>query len=121
SSTGGAKGTGIIDIRNLSLPAAGGEALIQFDVTLASTLSNGTVVTNQSTLRLADGTAFALSDDPNINGTASPTVSGDEDPTRVTIVSAASDPALVVTKSGPTTMNLGQWGTFAIDAQNTGR
>src|SRR5262245_38578661 len=29
-------------------------------------------------------------------------------------------PALVVTKSGPATMNLGQWGNFGIDVQNTG-
>ena len=86
SSTGGTKGTGVIDIRNLNLPA-NGEALIQFDITLKSAIANGTVVTNQSTLRLADGTTFALSDDPNVNGAASPTVSGDEDPTRVTIVS----------------------------------
>ncbi len=85
SSTGGAKGTGVIDIRNLSVPA-GGEILIQFDVTLASSLSNGTVVANQSALRLTDGTPFALSDDPNVNGRADPLVAGDEDPTRVAIV-----------------------------------
>src|SRR5207302_7897525 len=29
-------------------------------------------------------------------------------------------PVLVVTKSGPATMNLGQWGIFGIDVQNTG-
>ena len=29
-------------------------------------------------------------------------------------------PVLVVTKSGPATMNLGQWGNFVIDVQNTG-
>src|SRR5262249_3279736 len=28
-------------------------------------------------------------------------------------------PALVLTKSGPATMNLGQWGTFGLDVQNT--
>src|SRR5207244_63223 len=62
-----------------------------------------------------------LSDDPNdVNGTADPIVAGDEDPTRVTIVSSASDPALVVRKSGPATMNLGQWGNFGVDVQNTG-
>ena len=88
SSTGGAKGTGIIDIRNLNVPV-NSQALIEFDITLASSLPNGTVVTNQSTLRLADGTVFALSDDPNVNGAANPAVQGDEDPTRVTIVSAA--------------------------------
>src|SRR5262249_30009978 len=49
SSTGGTKGTGVIDVRNLSLPATG-EALIQFDITLKSALPNGTVVTNQATL-----------------------------------------------------------------------
>ena len=58
SSTGGTKGTGVIDIRNLSLPV-NGEALIQFDITWARPLANGTVVTNQSTLRLANGTIFA--------------------------------------------------------------
>ncbi len=87
SNTGGTKGTGVIDIRNLNV-AVGGEVLIQFDITLKPAIANGTVVTNQATLRLADGTTFALSDDPNVNGTASPTVSGDEDPTRVTIGSA---------------------------------
>jgi uncharacterized repeat protein (TIGR01451 family) len=88
NSTGGAKGTGVIDIRNLNLPAGGGEILIQFDITLKSGIANGTVVSNQSTLRLANGTTFALSDDPNVNGAADPNVSGDEDPTRVTIASS---------------------------------
>src|SRR3989475_1256783 len=131
SSTGGTKGTGVIDIRNLSLPV-NGEDLIQFDITLASTLSNGTVVANQALLSpidalnypyavLVGGIPTLLSDDPNdVNGTADPIVAGDEDPTRVTIVSPASDPALVVRKSGPATMNLGQWGDFGIDVQNTG-
>jgi uncharacterized repeat protein (TIGR01451 family) len=115
SDTGGSAGTGVLDIRNLSLPA-GGEAVIEFDITLVSTLVSGDVVTNQSTLYLDDGTLFALSDDPNVNGPADPTVAGDEDPTRVTIEA----PELVVTKSGPPTMNLGQWGDFVIDVQNTG-
>src|SRR4029077_1224627 len=119
SSTGGSKGTGVIDIRNLSLPV-NGAAVIQFDITLKTPIANGTVVTNQATLRLANGTTFAWSDDPNVNGVADPTVPNGEDPTRVTIVSAASDPALVLRKSGPATMNLGQWGNFGIDIQNTG-
>ena len=47
----------------------------------------GTVVTNQSALRLANNTPRArLSDDPNVNGPADPDVAGDEDPTRVVIV-----------------------------------
>ncbi|HSC29541.1 MAG TPA: DUF11 domain-containing protein, partial [Vicinamibacterales bacterium] len=86
--TGGARGGGVIDIRNLDI-AVGGEVLIQFDVTLLGSLDNGTVVTNQSELLLSDGSTFALSDDPNVNGFADPLVTGDEDPTRVTIASSA--------------------------------
>src|SRR5262249_34080935 len=120
SRTGGSNATGVIDIRNLNLPV-NSEALIQFDITLKPAIANGTVVTNQATVRLANGTTFAWSDDPNVNGTTDPTVPNGEDPTRVTIVSSApSDPALVLTKSGPAPMNLGQWGNFGIDAQNTG-
>ena len=85
SSTGGANGTGVIDIRNLTVPM-GGQITIQFDVTLAATLPVGTVVTNQSALRLANNTPRAISDDPNVNGPADPDVAGDEDPTRVVIV-----------------------------------
>ena len=85
---GGANGGGVLDIRNLSVPL-GGEIVIQFDVTLAGSLSNGTVVANQSRLLLANGSLFARSDDPNVNGPADPLVAGDEDPTRVTIASAA--------------------------------
>ena len=85
---GGANGSGVIDIRNLSVPVSG-EILIQFDVTLAASLDNGTVVTNQSALRLSNGSTFTVSDDPNVNGVANPEVAGDEDPTRVTIASSA--------------------------------
>ena len=88
SNTGGTKGTGVIDVRNLSLPA-NGEAMIQFDITLKSPIATGTVVANQATLRLANGSTFAWSDDPNVNGTADPTVAGSEDPTRVTIALAS--------------------------------
>src|SRR5438034_3260738 len=89
SSTGGSNGTGIIDIRNLSLPV-NGEALVQFDITLKSSIANGTVVTNQATLRLTNGAVFLFSDDPNVGGTL--------DPTRVTIVAPTTAPALRVQK-----------------------
>src|SRR3989442_1947665 len=90
SSAGAANGPGVIDVRNLSLPV-NGEALIQFDITLKPAVTNGTVVTNQATLLLANGTTFAWSDDPNVNGTAAdPTVPGSEDPTRVTIASTSA-------------------------------
>ena len=88
SSTGGAKGTGVIDIRNLNV-GVGGQIQIQFDVTLASSLTVGTVVTNQSALRLTNNTPRAVSDDPNVNGPADPDVAGDEDPTRVVIAPTA--------------------------------
>src|SRR5262249_16854294 len=88
SSTGGTKGTGVVDIRNLSLPV-NGEALIQFDITLKPAIPTGTVVANQATLRLANGSTFAWSDDPNVNGTADPTVPNGEDPTRVAIVASS--------------------------------
>ena len=83
---GGTNGAGIIDIRNLSLPAFS-EILIQFDVTLAASIANGTVVTNQADL-IGGTVKLADSDDPNVNGQADPDVVGDEDPTRVVIVSA---------------------------------
>jgi len=87
SGTGGAKGTGFIDIRNLNL-AANSAAQIQFDITLKSGINNGAIVSNQATALRIDGTTAALSDDPNVNGTADPNVANDEDPTRVTIMSA---------------------------------
>jgi uncharacterized repeat protein (TIGR01451 family) len=89
NSTGGTKGTGVIDIRNLNLPV-NGTVQIQYDITLKPVLDNGTIVTNQSTARNSAGTIVAISDNPNVNGTADPAVSGDEDPTSVTIVSAPS-------------------------------
>src|SRR5262249_2467321 len=60
-------------------------ATIQFDITLKSPITNGTVVTNQATVILANGTTFAWSDDPNLNGVADPTVPNAQDPTKVTI------------------------------------
>lgn len=121
-STGGTKGTGVLDIRNLSVPA-NGEVLVQFDIKLATVLTNGTVVTNQATLRLADGTSFAMSDDPNVNGTADPVVSGDEDPTRVRIASA---PLFLVQKistdltGDPKVLLAGETLRYTITVKNIG-
>jgi uncharacterized repeat protein (TIGR01451 family) len=91
--TGGANGTGLVDIRNLSVPA-NSQAQIVFDVTLGAPLATGTIVANQANLRLG-GTPFALSDDPNVNGQANPFVAGDEDPTRVQVLDAQQ---LAITK-----------------------
>jgi uncharacterized repeat protein (TIGR01451 family) len=89
SSTGGPSGTGVLDVRNLSLPI-NSQFTIVFDITLRPALANGTVVTDQATFRQANGTVLGVSDDPTVNGVADPFVAGDEDPTRVTIISAPS-------------------------------
>ncbi|HTH06796.1 MAG TPA: hypothetical protein VL916_13035, partial [Ilumatobacteraceae bacterium] len=86
NATGGAKGTGVLDVRNINV-AAGAAAVIEFEIVLATPIANGTVVENQSTLRIA-GVDLAPSDDPVPNGPADPFVAGDEDPTQVTITSA---------------------------------
>jgi len=89
NSAGGPSGTGVLDVRNLSLPL-GSQLVVQFDITLKPALANGSVISNQATFRAASGTALGVSDDPTVNGIADPFVAGDEDPTRVTIVSAAA-------------------------------
>ncbi|UCB54823.1 MAG: DUF11 domain-containing protein [Thiotrichales bacterium] len=89
SATGGASGTGLVDIRNLSLGVAGSpteSVLIVFDVTLAPVITSGTVVLNQGRMQ-----AIGLdlpTDDPNVNGADNPAVMGDEDPTQTLISSA---------------------------------
>jgi uncharacterized repeat protein (TIGR01451 family) len=122
NATGGTNGTGVLDIRNLSLPV-NSVLLIQFDITLAGNLANGTVVTNQSTSRLPNNTIVALSDDPNVNGTADPLVAGDEDPTRVTI---ASSPTFRVLKTStdltgdPNVLLAGDTVRYTITVANIG-
>jgi large repetitive protein len=81
--TGGGKGTGVIDIGNVNVPA-GSQVIVQFDVTLAPSTTAGTVVSNQSQLSL-NGVPFMVSDDPTVNGQADPNVNGDEDVTRITV------------------------------------
>jgi len=93
NSTGGAKGTGVIDISNLNVPP-GTQLLIQFEVRVAAGVAAGTIATNQSQLLISALPAM-LSDDPNVNGQADPAVAGDEDPTRVLIAT----PTLTFTKT----------------------
>jgi uncharacterized repeat protein (TIGR01451 family) len=122
SATGGTSGTGVLDIRNLHL-AVNSQLLIVLDITLRSSLANGTVVTNQSPLRLANGTTFALSDDPNVNGVADPLIAGDEDPTRVTI---QASPAFRIQKistdltGDPNVLLAGETLRYTITVKNIG-
>ena len=88
-------GTGVLDVSNLSL-AINSQLSIVFDITLRPAIANGTVVTNQGTTFTAGNITVAISDDPNVGGIADPFVVGDEDPTRVTIVSAPAWPAVGV-------------------------
>ena len=71
-------GTPALDVK------VGGQLLVEFDVTLKAGLANGATVSNQATLSAAGG-FNAVSDDPYLNGVDSPDVTGDEDPTDVTI------------------------------------
>jgi uncharacterized repeat protein (TIGR01451 family) len=122
SANGGTNGTGVLDIRSLNLPA-GSQLVIQFDIRLASNLTNGTVVTNQSAARLPNGTVVALSDDPNVNGTADPLIAGDEDPTRVTI---QASPAFRIQKistdmtGDPNVLLAGETLRYTITVKNIG-
>jgi uncharacterized repeat protein (TIGR01451 family) len=82
---GGTNGAGLLDIRNIDI-GMNSEVLISFEVDLYPVLPNGLYATNQS--QMTAGAVTGLSDDPGVNGQASPDVAGDEDPTRVLIVSA---------------------------------
>ena len=91
---GGAAGTGLLDVRNLSIGGLGASVLVEFEVQLAPVIANDTIVYNQSEL-LFDDYSAAISDDPNVNGAADPAVDGDEDPTQILIQSA---PDLLIEK-----------------------
>lgn len=119
---GGAAGTGLLDIRNLNLSGLGDTLVIEFEVVLAPVIADGSYVLNQSNL-LFNGNTIAVSDDPNVNGSADPNISGDEDPTQILIESA---PAFLVEKissyiSGdPNVLLAGETLRYTITVQNTG-
>ena len=125
NATGGAKGTGLIDIGNLTLGAAGsGSETVTFEYTvqLVPVIANGTIVLNQA--RAQFGTlVLQLSDDPGVNGPANPDVSGDEDPTPLPIESA---PQLVIQKvstylgANPGVLMAGDSLRYTITVRNTG-
>ncbi len=106
---GGTNNGGILDVRNLSLPVAS-EVLIQFDITLAANLANGTLVTNQADL--VSGVKLADSDDPNVNGQADPNVAGDEDPTQIII--EGPPPTALVKANTQATATIGEEFSYRI-------
>ncbi len=72
---GGAKGTGLLEVDNLQIEAAGqanDTVTITFEATLAPVITSGTVVLNQAQLNI-DGQVFGSSDDPAVSGTEDPT------------------------------------------------
>lgn len=79
---GGSKGTGLLDIRNLALGAAGSATetvTLEFTAQLVPVIANGSLVLNQAQLFIA-GAEVQRSDDPAVGGT--------QDPTAITIESA---------------------------------
>ncbi len=124
---GGSNGTGLVDIRNLSVGAAGspnnGDRIsIEFEATLAPVITNGTVVSNQAQL-VVGGKTVAWSDDPTVNGADDPEVIGDEDPTLTVIESA---PVFRVQKTSqdlsgdPNILQAGDTVRYTITVQNVG-
>ncbi|RZV37387.1 MAG: DUF11 domain-containing protein, partial [Chromatiales bacterium] len=120
--TGGAAGTGLLDVRGLSLNGSGESFQIVFEVQLAGAIANNTTVLNQSEAIYA-GNTVAVSDDPNVNGPADPFVGGDEDPTEILIQSA---PYLDIDKTStyldgdPAVLLAGEALRYTITVQNTG-
>src|SRR5437773_10338138 len=99
----------ILTFDNFPIVTAGRQFIINLTVVLNNTPVNAPAkqfinTANWDFGRLIDGVFYAPL--PGEAGVTPP----------VTIAA----PVLVVTKSGPATMNLGQWGNFSIDVQNTG-
>jgi uncharacterized repeat protein (TIGR01451 family) len=117
SATGGTKGTGLVNISNLSIDPQGGandKLIIEFQARLVPVITTGSVVLNQA--QIASSTVPTLvSDDPSIIGTT--------DPTRTLIASA---PALRVLKtaqditSGTSTVMAGDTLRYTITVKNIG-
>jgi uncharacterized repeat protein (TIGR01451 family)/fimbrial isopeptide formation D2 family protein len=119
---GGASGTGLLDIRGLSIGGLGETLLIEFEVQLAPVISNGTVVYNQSDLTFS-GALLAESDDPNINGQADPNVLNDDDPTEILIESAPLfdiDKISTYLTGNPAVLLAGETLRYTITVQNIG-
>ena len=111
---GGASGTGLLDIRNLSIGGLGESVLVEFEVQLAPVITNDTFVYNQSEIMFGNYSA-AISDDPN--------VAGAEDPTQIQIQSAPYfdvDKISSYITGNPGVLLAGETLRYTITVQNTG-
>jgi large repetitive protein len=117
SATGGTKGTGLVNISNLSVAPQGqtGDTLvIQFQVTLVPVINSGTLVLNQAQIG-SPLLPTQLSDDPSVTGTT--------DPTRTIISSAPAFKVLKTvqdTTSGTATVMAGDTLRYTITVKNIG-
>jgi uncharacterized repeat protein (TIGR01451 family) len=121
SATGGAAGTGLVDVRNLSI-GVGAVVLVEFELALAPVRADGSYVENQADI-LIGSYALAQSDDPNVNGVADPNVAGDEDPTRVLIQSAPRfdvDKISTDLTADPNVLLAGETLRYTITVRNVG-
>jgi large repetitive protein len=114
---GGTQGTGLIEIGGLSLGAAGSPndtVAVEFTVQLVPVIANGTIVLNQAQL---------MASDTVVQGSDDPAVSGEQNPTEVTIVSA---PAFEVHKvssyvtGDPDVLLAGETLRYTITVRNVG-
>jgi uncharacterized repeat protein (TIGR01451 family)/fimbrial isopeptide formation D2 family protein len=122
---GGSKGSGLVDIRNLSLGVAGSATdtlTVEFQARLVPVITNGTVVLNQAQT-IAAGIDVGHSDDPNVNGVDDPMVPGDEDPTQ-TLISSAPQFRVLKTSTDltgdPDVLQAGETLRYTITVQNIG-
>jgi large repetitive protein len=114
--TGGAKGTGLIQISDLDLDAAGGNDLltITFEVTLETVIDSGNIIRNQAEVSLA-GFSTLLSDDPALAGI--------DDPTETRV---GSSPLFQLQKistditGDPNILNRGDVLTYTLTVKNVG-
>jgi uncharacterized repeat protein (TIGR01451 family) len=119
---GGAAGTGLLDVRDLSLGGLGDSIEIEFQVDLAPVIANDSYVLNQSEALFA-GYTVALSDDPYVNGVADPGVVDDEDPTQVLIQSAPAftfEKTATYVEGDPGVLLAGETLRYTITAENVG-
>jgi large repetitive protein len=95
--------------------------IIHYQTQMDANTQNGVTLTNVAgAIQWFNGDSTVASrktyTGPLTNGT--PGILDNQD--AFTVTAATSDPTLVLRKSGPATMNLGQLGNFGLDVQNTG-